>query len=114
MRTDDLDFELPPELIAQDPPAERGASRLLHYPPAERGASRLLHYRRAKQSIVHRMFGELPSLLRSGDLLVFNNTRVIPARFHLVKDTGGQVEGLFISEARPGQWTAMLRNLGRC
>src|SRR6476620_8476804 len=89
MRTDELDFHLPPELIAQEPPAVRHASRLLHY-------------RRADRSIAHRTFSELPSLLRSGDLLVFNDTRVLPARFMLRKPTGGQIEGLFLRENGSG------------
>jgi S-adenosylmethionine:tRNA ribosyltransferase-isomerase len=99
MRTDELDFHLPPELIAQEPPAERHGSRLLHYDPTAR-------------SISHRRFTDLPSLLRRGDLLVFNNTRVIPARFMLRKSTGGQVEGLFIRENAAGDWNVLLRNLG--
>jgi S-adenosylmethionine:tRNA ribosyltransferase-isomerase len=99
MRTDDLDFHLPPELIAQAPPPERTASRLLHY-------------RRADRSVNHLTFARLPSLLRPGDLLVFNNTRVIPARFTLRKPTGGRVEGLFLAEPSPGHWRVLLRNLG--
>jgi S-adenosylmethionine:tRNA ribosyltransferase-isomerase len=100
MRTDDLDFHLPAELIAQDPPAQRTASRLLHY-------------RRAERSIEHRTFAELPALLRAGDLLVFNDTRVLPARFMLQKSTGGLVEGLFLHETLPGRWQVLLKNLGR-
>lgn len=99
MRTDELDFHLPPELIAQSPAAERTASRLLHY-------------RRNNRTVNHRTFADLPSLLRPGDLLVFNNTRVIPARFVLRKATGGRVEGLFLAEPSPGRWRVMLRNLG--
>jgi S-adenosylmethionine:tRNA ribosyltransferase-isomerase len=99
MRTDDLDFHLPPELIAQAPPPERTASRLLHY-------------RRSDRSVSHLTFAQLPPLLRPGDLLVFNNTRVIPARFTLRKPTGGRVEGLFLSETSPSHWRVLLRNLG--
>jgi S-adenosylmethionine:tRNA ribosyltransferase-isomerase len=99
MRTDELDFELPPELIAQ-------------VPPPQRGDSRLLHYRRADRSIAHRTFSDLPNLLRSGDLLVFNDARVLPARFMLVKATGGKVEGLHLSESSPGHWRVMLKNAG--
>ncbi len=99
MRTDDLDFELPPELIAQTPTARRAASRLLHY-------------RRDERTIVHRTFSDLPQLLRPGDLLVFNDARVVPARFVLRKPTGGRVEGLFIRETGPGRWRVMLKNLG--
>jgi len=100
MRTDDLDFPLPPELIAQEPAPERAASRLLHY-------------RRSDKQVDHRVFSDLPALLRAGDLLVFNDARVIPARFVLRKPTGGRIEGLFLAEPAPGVWRAMLRNLGR-
>ena len=99
MRTEELDFHLPPDLIAQTPPPERTSSRLMHY-------------RRTDRSVAHLTFSDLPGLLRPGDLLVFNNTRVIPARFALRKPTGGRVEGLFLSEAAPGRWRVMLRNLG--
>ena len=100
MRTDDLDFHLPAKLIAQSPPAHRAASRLLHY-------------RRDERSIIHRTFSDLPSLLRPGDLLVFNDARVVPARFVLRKATGGRVEALFLRETAPGRWRVMLKNLAR-
>jgi S-adenosylmethionine:tRNA ribosyltransferase-isomerase len=99
MRTDELDFELPPELIAQ-------------VPPGQRTDSRLLHYRREGQSASHRTFSDLPALLREGDLLVFNDARVIPARFMLRKATGGKVEALFLKEEAPGLWHVLLKNLG--
>ncbi|MET0334340.1 MAG: tRNA preQ1(34) S-adenosylmethionine ribosyltransferase-isomerase QueA [Rhizobacter sp.] len=75
----DFDFELPPELIAQHPAAERSASRLLD------GTT---------PSPVDRIFRELPALLNAGDLLVFNDTRVIRARLLGAKATGGSVEAL--------------------
>ncbi len=75
----DFDFELPPELIAQHPAAERSASRLLD----GRGPTP-----------VDRVFRDLPSLLQPGDLLVFNNTRVIKARLYGAKQSGGAVEAL--------------------
>ncbi|HEY7088582.1 MAG TPA: tRNA preQ1(34) S-adenosylmethionine ribosyltransferase-isomerase QueA [Tepidisphaeraceae bacterium] len=99
MRTDELDFELPGELIAQTPAADRQASRLLHY-------------RGEDKSVEHRQFVELPALLRRGDLLVFNDAKVIPARFTLQKPTGGRVEGLFLSQTQDGNWNVMLKNLG--
>lgn len=99
MRSDELDFVLPHELIAQEPASERSASRLLHY-------------RRDDRTVVHRTFSDLPTLLRRGDLLVMNDARVIPARFTLRKATGGRIEGLFIAEESPGVWQTMLRNLG--
>ena len=75
----DFDFALPPELIAQ-------------HPAAERSASRLLDGRQARA--VDRIFRELPGLIEPGDLLVFNDTRVIKARLLGVKATGGSVEAL--------------------
>ena len=75
----DFDFSLPPELIAQHPAPERSASRLLDG--------------RAPQP-VDRIFRELPGLLQPGDLLVFNDTRVIKARLHGVKASGGKIEVL--------------------
>jgi S-adenosylmethionine:tRNA ribosyltransferase-isomerase len=75
----DFDFALPPELIAQHPVAERSASRLLD------GRGRLP---------VDRVFRQLPALLDPGDLLVFNDTRVIKARLYGQKATGGAVEAL--------------------
>ncbi|UCV09127.1 tRNA preQ1(34) S-adenosylmethionine ribosyltransferase-isomerase QueA [Dechloromonas denitrificans] len=76
---DDFDFPLPPELIAQHPAPERAGSRLLHV---------------CGEQLVDRRFAALPELLRAGDLLVFNDTRVIKARFFGQKDTGGQIEVL--------------------
>ncbi len=99
MLTDDLDFELPPDLIAQAPAPDRSGARLLHY-------------RRADGAIAHRHITDLPAILRAGDLLVFNDSRVLPARFALRKASGGLVEGLFLTEIAPGQWRVLLRNLG--
>lgn len=79
MKKSDFNFELPPELIAQAPLAQRSASRLL-----------LLEV--AQQSCEDRMFRELPDFLCAGDLLVFNDTRVLPARLYGRKSTGGAVE----------------------
>lgn len=77
MRRSDFDFALPDELIAQRPLPERSASRLLVCMGAALG---------------DRRFVELPSLLRAGDLLIFNDTRVINARLFGIKETGGSVE----------------------
>lgn len=74
---DDFDFPLPPELIAQYPTPERSASRLLHL---------------ARGALGDRHFAELPQLVEPGDLLVFNDTKVIKARLHGRKESGGQVE----------------------
>jgi len=87
----DFDFALPPELIAQHPAAERSASRLLDGrgdPPADR------------------IFRDLPALLQPGDLLVFNDTRVIKARLHGVKASGGAVEAL-VERLLPGHEVLM-------
>lgn len=81
MRLSDFDYHLPPELIAQHPAAERAASRLLHV-DGRTGAMR------------DRMFRDIVELLDAGDVLVVNDTRVIKARLHGRKDTGGEVEVL--------------------
>ncbi len=79
MKKSDFDFQLPHKLIAQTPLPERSASRMLHLDvPA--------------QALHDRMFRDLPDLLRSGDLLVFNDTRVLPARLYGRKSSGGAVE----------------------
>ncbi|HEB93736.1 MAG TPA: tRNA preQ1(34) S-adenosylmethionine ribosyltransferase-isomerase QueA, partial [Gammaproteobacteria bacterium] len=81
MRRTDFHFDLPDELIAQHPAAERTASALLCL-DGDSGA------------LADRQFRDLPQLLHPGDLLVFNDTRVIPARLFGQKETGGQVEVL--------------------
>ena len=78
MRISEFDYSLPDELIARHPTAERRGSRLLD----------------VGTGLTDRKFAELPSLLREGDLLVFNNTRVIPARLQGHKETGGRIEVL--------------------
>jgi S-adenosylmethionine:tRNA ribosyltransferase-isomerase len=85
MLVSDYDFELPPELIAQEPAADRSGARLLHLP-------------RAAGPVVHSTITALPSFLRSGDLIVVNNTRVFPARL-LGRRTpsGGAVECLLVA-----------------
>ena len=81
MRLEDFDFELPPDLIAQLPAAERTASRLLHLD----GASGALSDGRFTQLLQH---------VARGDVMIFNDTRVIKARLTGVKDSGGKVEVL--------------------
>ena len=71
-------------------------SLIARAPPAERSASRLLHLDALGNPPQHRMMRDFPSLLQRGDLLILNNTRVIPARLHVVKETGGAVELLVI------------------
>lgn len=80
MNLDEFDYELPAELIAKYPTAERRASRMLVVDPRHRPA------------FDDSSFAELPAFLRAGDLLVFNDTRVIRARLHGRKDSGGRVE----------------------
>jgi len=89
MRKSDFDYALPPALIAQAPAQPRGASRLLHL----EGPS---------GALTDKLFSELPQLLRAGDVLVFNDTRVIPARLLGNKETGGRVE-LLIERVLDGQ-----------
>ena len=79
MRRTDFTYDLPPELIAQQPLAERSASRLLTLD----GAS---------GALADRQMRDLPELVAPGDLLVFNDTRVIPARLFAIKESGGKVE----------------------
>ncbi len=81
MRVADFQFDLPDELIAR-------------YPLTERSASRLLVLNGLEGALQHRHFAELPEFLQPGDLLVFNNTKVIPARLFAQKETGGKVEVL--------------------
>src|ERR1700689_138650 len=97
MLTSDFDFPLPPELIAQTPSPERDQSRLL---VLERGSGRTSH----------RGFRDFPNLLREGDVLVLNDSRVIPARMRGVNaKTGGQFEILLLEENATNDWWAMLR-----
>jgi S-adenosylmethionine:tRNA ribosyltransferase-isomerase len=97
-----FDYELPEERIAQHPLAERDSARLL----VDRGPG---------VAPVHRIVRDLPELLAPGDLLVLNTTRVLPARLHLRKPTGGAAEVLLLEqvEAAPGDgttvWEALVR-----
>ena len=89
-------YHLPPERIAQLPCAERSGSRLLLLDPLS-------------DAIEDRMFRDFPDQVRAGDLVVFNDTRVIPARLHGVKETGGRVEVLVERILDHGQVLAMVR-----
>ena len=95
----DFDYALPPELIAQAPLAERSASRLLVVTPGPD----------APPQLSDRCFADLAALVRPGDLLVFNDTRVIHARLHGVKDSGGQVEVLIERAVGPHEALAQVR-----
>lgn len=97
MNVQDFDYYLPEELIAQTPLAQRDASRLMVLPRQQGACS-------------HRHFFELPSLLRKGDLLVFNDTRVIPARLHgRKKDTGAKVEIFLLKRLDLDRWETLVR-----
>ncbi len=93
-RIDDVDYELPPERIAQRPLEVRDASRLL----VDLG-----------DAVDHRTVRDLPSLLAPGDVVVVNDTRVLPARLHLHKPTGGAVEVLLLDPRDDGWWTALVK-----
>lgn len=100
MRTDDFHFDLPDELIAQQPCEQRSASRLLHLSRTPEAG---------QPSIQHRQFKDLLELLNTGDLLVFNDTRVIPARLYGKKATGGKVEVLIERLINENQCLAHVR-----
>ena len=96
MRVSDFDFPLPPEQIAQAPPAERGTSRLL-----------ILE--RATGRITHGQIGDLPAWLRAGDLLVVNDTRVYPARLLGRREpSGGRVEVFLLERLGPDRFDALV------
>jgi S-adenosylmethionine:tRNA ribosyltransferase-isomerase len=96
MRTAELDYDLPPELIAQRPAGRRDESRLLVH---ERGCGRTRH----------RRFRDLPAELPAGALVVVNDTRVVPARLRLRRPTGGQAEVLLLEPLGEGLWEALAR-----
>ncbi len=94
MRLSDFDYELPPERIAQ-------------YPADRRDASRLLELDRRSGAVTHRHFPEIVELLAPGDVLVLNDTRVIPARLIGRRPTGGRVELLLIEPVEGPRWRAL-------
>src|SRR3954466_8604498 len=96
-----FDYHLPEHLIAQ-------------HPAARRDESRLLVVRRGSGAIEHRTFRDLPELLALGDLLVLNDTRVLPARLLGRRErTGGKWEGLFLGSAPDGSWERLCHTRGR-
>ena len=97
MKTSDFDYHLPKELIAQTPMELRDHSRLMVVS-------------RHDGSIQHRHFYDLPEFLRRGDVLVFNDSRVIPARLYGRRaGSGGRVEVLLLHRVSPGTWRALVR-----
>src|SRR5216683_4879795 len=99
--TDFFDYELPVRLIAQEPRAERDEARLLVL-------------KRAGAPVAHHVFHELPELLSPADLIILNDTRVIPARLigHRAR-TGGKWEGLFLRQLPEGLWELLCQTRGR-
>jgi S-adenosylmethionine:tRNA ribosyltransferase-isomerase len=96
MRSSELDYELPPELIAQRPAEQRDASRLLVY-------------RRATGEISHRRFADFPGEL-GGELVVVNDTRVVPARLRLRRESGGEAEVLLLERLEEDElWEGLAR-----
>ena len=102
-RVDDFDFDLPPELIAQMPPAERGQSRMLVMD-------------RATGVLRDARFTDLPGLLRPGDLLMLNDSRVIPARLYARRTLRrerekptGRIEVMLTEPAGDNEWRALVR-----
>ncbi|OJV62168.1 MAG: tRNA preQ1(34) S-adenosylmethionine ribosyltransferase-isomerase QueA [Clostridiales bacterium 38-18] len=96
MKTSDFYFDLPEELIAQTPLLERSSSRLMHIDKKSR-------------TITHRTFHEVIDHLRSGDCLVLNNTKVIPARLYGSKETGAVVEFLLLKRLSLTTWETLVK-----
>lgn len=100
MKTKELDYYLPAELIAQQPAKNRSRSRLL---VLERRTGLLTDTR----------FDKIGEFLRKGDCLVLNDTKVLPAKFFGKRRTGGKLEGLFLHQQDDGVWEVMLKGLGK-
>lgn len=100
MHTSELDYELPLELIAQ-------------HPVVPRDRSRLLVYDRKRGVLEHRRLPDLLTFLNAGDVLVYNDSRVLRARIYTVKPTGGRIELLFLKRLRAGVWEVLARPSSR-
>ncbi|MCD4830421.1 MAG: tRNA preQ1(34) S-adenosylmethionine ribosyltransferase-isomerase QueA [Anaerohalosphaeraceae bacterium] len=100
MRTEELNYDLPSELIAQKPASERTESRLLVLS-------------RADGSLKDKIFSDITSFLKPGDCLVLNDTKVLPAKFFARRQSGAKLEGLFIEQTPNGLWLIMLKNANR-
>lgn len=96
MKTSDFDYYLPQELIAQTPAEPRDSSRLMLVS-------------RKDNSLEHKNFRDLPEYLQSGDVMVFNDSRVMPARLYGTRSSGGKVELLLLNRISPGKWRALVR-----
>jgi len=96
MKTETLDYYLPPELIAQEPTPVRSDSRLLVF-------------NRQSCELIDSRFSKLADFLQPGDCLVLNDTKVLPARFFARRSSGAELEGLFLAESTSGIWQVMLK-----
>ena len=94
---EDYNFELPPELIAS-------------YPNENRTSSKLLHFNRNNHTINHRVFSDLIDEFEAGDVIVMNDTKVIPARLQLQKQTGGKIEILFNENLSNERFTVIYKS----
>src|SRR5437773_205915 len=95
MRTDDFDYQLPPQLIAQR--------------PLPRGESRLLVLHRLDGRIEHRQFADLTEYVNAGDTLVINDSRVIARRYQAVRESGEPAEALLLRKHADCDWEALVR-----
>ena len=100
MKTEKLNYDLPTELIAQQPSGIRSDSRLLVF-------------NRSSGELIDSRFSRLGDFLSSGDCLVLNDTKVLPAKFFCRRKTGGKIEGLFLAETAAGVWEVMLKGAGK-
>ncbi len=100
MRTEELNYDLPAELIAQRPAEKRTKSKLLVI-------------NRAGNTLKDRTFSDISSFLQRGDCLVLNDTKVLPAKFFATRQSGAKLEGLFLEQKPDGKWLVMLKNANR-
>lgn len=100
MRLSDLDYPLPKEKIAL-------------FPENDRPSAKLLCVDRSSGACTHRVFRDLPELLKPSDVLVLNNTKVLPARIFGKRETGGKVEALLLKDLGENVWEALLKPGGR-
>ena len=96
MKLSDFDYNLPKELIAQ-------------YPLKERDSARLLVLGREKLTLEHRVFKDIPDYLREGDLIVLNDTKVLPSRLHGKRNSGGKVEVLLLNRKEGLTFSALIK-----
>lgn len=99
IRIEDFNYELPDERIAKYPLPERDASKLLHY---------------YNGNVTEHRFSEISDLLPDGSLMVFNDTKVVPARLHFQKDTGAHIEIFCLEPVLPAEYSTMFTVTDRC